>query len=318
MTTAFSNAKRILEQRRLHAEHQRKILKNQIFDAYPPLKEVEEEIQKTSLSIVKNIFQDQSDSQILKDALETLVAKRKMLLSQYSLPENYLDTVYQCTVCLDKGVLEDGTHCSCFLTELRKERSVTSGLEPFMNTSGFDHFDLSRFSSSPYGEEPKSAKENMQSILQQCKDYLSRLEQEKKGLLFLGGTGTGKSFLLQSLGKALISKDKDVLYLSAFELVDTLHEFRFSRNHDAESFSPFRNCDILIIDDLGAEIVSEYSKSELLNLLDYRINHNRKVFLSSNLSLSEIGGQYGSRFTSRLLNQFYIYKCLGQDLRTEL
>jgi len=319
MSTAFSNTKRKFERKRLSAEHKKKLLKKQIYSKYPELEKIENELQTNAIKLAKNMFLDKESRNLhAQDAFDTLLAKRKMLLNEYNLNEHYLDSVYDCTICNDKGILDNGSLCKCFLYDLQIERAKHSGLEPFLENDCFDNFNLNLFSKEPYSNENKSSYDNMKELLSICTKYTNNFRNENKGMLLLGNTGTGKSFLLHSIGRALIENNTEVLYYSAFDLVDQISQFRFSRNHDESSMLPFKNTSALIIDDLGAEIISDYSKAELLNLLDYRMNHNKNTLFSSNLSLSEISNQYGSRFTSRLLKHFYIYKCLGADLRTKL
>lgn len=58
--------------------------------------------------------------------------------------------------------------------------------------------------------------------------------------------------------------------------------------------------DGLVIDDVGAERVSEWSSSAVYNLISQRINRRRAMVVTSNLSLDEIGRRIDPRLASRL------------------
>lgn len=315
MDTAFSNVKRRFDHNSFLAAQKKSALKNKIFEQYPDLAQVEKAIQKSGFALTKNVISGHGDKKILQDEFDTLLAKRKMLLSKYHLQEDYLNQVYACPHCKDTGFLEEGMPCRCFQKALQKERMALSGLSL---SAPEPPFDLQVFSKEIYEDEPLCAFENMSTILADLKNYLKHLDTTDKGILLLGHTGTGKSFLLRHLGRSLVDSGKEVYYLSAFSLLDRLSEKRFQKNQGSAFDFSLKDAEILIIDDLGTEIVSDYSRAEFLNLLDYRINRGLKTFLASNLSLSDIEDTYQSRFTSRLLRYFLLYKCLGRDLRTQI
>ena len=58
--------------------------------------------------------------------------------------------------------------------------------------------------------------------------------------------------------------------------------------------------DFLIIDDLGAERLTEWSFSEFYLLLDQRINRCKQTIITTNLNMEEIHQTFGPRVTSRL------------------
>ena len=50
-----------------------------------------------------------------------------------------------------------------------------------------------------------------------------------------------------------------------------------------------KKCDILLIDDLGAETVTSWSRDEVLGtILQYRMENNLSIFITSNLTIEEL------------------------------
>ena len=77
----------------------------------------------------------------------------------------------------------------------------------------------------------------------------------------------------------------------------------------------YLECDLLIIDDLGTEIVTNNTVSYLYNIINTRINKKLPIIISTNLSAKEIKGMYHERITSRLFGEFNIVKFEGSDVR---
>ena len=56
-----------------------------------------------------------------------------------------------------------------------------------------------------------------------------------------------------------------------------------------ETFESVKTCDILLLDDIGAETVTNWSRDEILgSLLQYRMEHNLTTFFTSNLNIEEL------------------------------
>ena len=75
------------------------------------------------------------------------------------------------------------------------------------------------------------------------------------------------------------------------------------------------DCDLLIIDDLGTEIITNNTVSYLYNIINTRINKKLPIIISTNLNAKEIKSLYHERITSRLFGEFTIIKFEGSDVR---
>ena len=90
-------------------------------------------------------------------------------------------------------------------------------------------------------------------------------------------------------------------------------ENRFS--DEAPASYKYLDCDLLIIDDLGSEIVSSFSVSCLYNIINTRLNKNLPIIASTNFSSKELRQKYHDRITSRLFGEFNIKMFQGKDIR---
>ena len=78
------------------------------------------------------------------------------------------------------------------------------------------------------------------------------------------------------------------------------------------------SCDLLIIDDLGTEVLSKMNNAALFDIFDDRISNGKKMIINTNLDIKEIGNKYSTRFTSRIMENFIVCKFFGEDIRYKL
>ncbi len=222
-----------------------------------------------------------------------------------------LEPHFQCKLCRDTGMAADGM-CECFRRELIAENFRQSNLDQALKDQSFERFDLALYSDIAEGGM-LSPRENMQRILQVCKDFTARFGDQYKSLLFVGATGLGKTFLSTCIASALLAQGKSVIYISAPELARRMESARFK---DEEGhLLQFVEADMLIIDDLGTEARTPYTVGTLTDLMDQRIRLNKPMLFSTNLNLEGLQKAYDERIVSRMLGHFTYCYFYGEDLR---
>jgi DNA replication protein DnaC len=189
-----------------------------------------------------------------------------------------------------------------------------------MPDATFDNFKLNYYSDKSEDESKAaySPRQNARLVLKVCKDFCINFEQVSYNLLFSGNTGVGKTFFSSAIAHKLIDSGYDVVYETAGTIFSLLEDIRFNRANDDESrhrADRLLECDLLIIDDLGAEFITQFVVSALFNLINSRILYNKKMIISTNYSKDDIENVYGSRILSRLLGDFKILTLFGQDIR---
>ena len=137
--------------------------------------------------------------------------------------------------------------------------------------------------------------------------------------LLLGGTGLGKTHLSTSLAKTVIERGYDVVYTTVINMLDDFERKRFSsQNADTEHLTDrYFECDLLIIDDLGCELSTQFTVSSLYNLINTRLNEGSSTVLNTNLSPDELQKRYDNRITSRILGNFSPLLFRGEDIRLQ-
>lgn len=293
--------------------------KKEIEKLHPEISNIDNEIQKLSLKMSLSILRSSKADETLaayKDKITNLRAKKCELLVSKGYPQDYLTLHYRCNKCKDTGFIGQ-KKCSCYKDKLIEIYYKDSHLEDILKEKNFDEFNLNLFSTHKIGEEKFSPRKNMENILSYTvKDYLPNFKNTNTNLLFYGDPGSGKSFLSYCIAKELLDSGNLVIYKTADELISDLKDIKFNNNYKLEEF--LINCDLLIIDDLGAEQKNEFALTELFNLLNKKLLKNKKMLISTNLSLPTIYQIYSERFSSRLLGEFKLFKFYSEDIRIAL
>lgn len=149
-----------------------------------------------------------------------------------------------------------------------------------------------------------------------------------KGLLLMGGTGTGKTLLLKILHK-YCNIDDVCYYVNGlkrgfwFDLVDSgriVSDFEI-HGHGTTKLQEYNTTNCLAIDDLGKErheIVFFGNRINILReILNYRHSARMLTHITTNLPLSKISEIYGHEIESRLFEMCNIYELAGPDRRKQ-
>ncbi|EHI96934.1 DNA replication protein DnaC [Clostridium sp. DL-VIII] len=293
-----------------------KIRKEEISEKYPEIIELDNKIQKLSLQMAVSILKSTDGEKAVDDYKESItdlrIKKCEMLVERGYDPE-YLNLHYHCNKCKDTGFIGN-VKCSCYKQKLIKLYYKNSELESTISYNNFDNFDLNLFSSHKLGEEKFSPRKNMENNLDYIlKDYLPNFSKTSTNLLFYGNPGSGKTYLSYCIAKAVLDMGYLVIYKTSDELIKNLRDIRF--NNDSSLESLILECDLLIIDDLGAEYLNEFSVTELFTVINKRILTKKKMLISTNLTLPGITKQYSERIASRLIGEFRLCKFYSEDIR---
>ena len=270
---------------------------------------------KVSLIAIRKSTTKEADIAALKENVENLRTQKYETLVGYGYPTDYLNIHYNCKKCKDTGYIEV-KKCSCYQTHLVNMYYKKSDISKLLLNNNFSNFNLEHFRSANEGERI-SPKENMQMIVSNIQEnYLDSFNSHERNLLFTGTSGTGKSFLSHCIAKNLLDKGYLVVYRTADELLSDLKEIKFKNNYEIEEL--ILNCDLLIIDDLGTEQITDFSISELFTFLNKKILKQKKMLVSTNLSPEEIKLNYDERIYSRLMGNFTTLRFIGDDIRIEM
>src|SRR5690606_27907594 len=112
-------------------------------------------------------------------------------------------------------------------------------------------------------------------------------------------------FLACAIANYVLSKGKPVLFTVVPDLLDQI-KATYDRSPLVDSdelaiLEGARTVDLLILDDLGAHNYTQWTVNKIYSILNYRVNHQLPVVITTNLSLDELDIYLGERTTSRIL-----------------
>lgn len=309
---------KIYDNIRAHQQDALNLRKIEIKKTIPEVSSIEQQIGNLCIKVSLTAFQDTEKREEylydLKKTIQDLRVKKSELLVANGYPLDYLELHYNCNKCKDTGFVGN-EKCICYRNKLNKIYYKNSDLFNVCEMHNFNNFDINFYSNKKAGPEKYSSRENMEIILSTCLTFVNNFKSSTENLLFYGNPGTGKTFLSHCIAKDLIDKGYFVIYKTSEELIKNLRTIKFNNDYDLEEH--LINCDLLIIDDLGTELSSEFSKSELFNLLNSKLLKEKKMLVSTNYSLDELSSIYSERITSRLFGNFTLCKFYGKDIRLQ-
>lgn len=128
-------------------------------------------------------------------------------------------------------------------------------------------------------------------IIKWLKNFLDTYQPRRgmKGLYLTGNFGCGKTYLISATLNELAKKDHKIAIIYYPELLRSLKEsFGDSETYN-EKFKLLKNVELLLIDDIGAETMTEWSRDEVLgNILQHRMQEGLTTFFTSNLTLKDL------------------------------
>lgn len=311
----FNAIMRIYSDRQLE---DKRALEDRQADAYrcfPRLREIAQEI--ASLSVRKaraRLGVEGAEDFDYPAALSELEEERESLLSMGGYPKDYLSMQYHCPICRDTGFVH-GEKCVCFRREELAYLYSGSNDREILELENFDHFREDYYSDLRIGDEP-SPRENARMARASAEQFVARFGREFSNLFIYGEAGTGKTFLSHCIARELIKDGRNVLYLTATGLFDTMAKERFSHSDTSEAHTDqILSADLLIIDDLGTELLNSFVSSQLFYCVNERSLRKKPTVISSNLGLQELQERYSERTSSRIFSSYQLIRLSGDDIR---
>ena len=287
------------------------------YERVPRLKEIDLMLRRSMALAAQAAFSSGADAvsamEKVKQANLALQEERRQLAQQY-FEEGFLDDSPICHLCGGSGYV-GSTMCECLQELCRQEQKKELSLLAAGNER-FENFRLEYYSDRydpQYGASPRAIMERNLSI---CRKYAAGFGSGSGNLLFVGGTGLGKTFLSASIARMVADRGYSVAYESAHHLFSKLEKNRFNPDEESrEQVAKLTECDLLIIDDLGTELPGNFVTAALYNLVNDRLLSGRAMIISTNLNIEESARRYSPQIASRLQGSFKRLTFVGEDIR---
>jgi len=237
-------------------------------------------------------------------------AERKNLLISLGLPSDYLDPIYTCPKCQDRGEIgEPSKLCSC---ALKKQQELLLSASCINDRETFGNFNEAIYPSS----EQKKQGLGMKRF---CERYVAALPHpEKPNLLIVGQSGLGKSYFGNAIGYAAIEAGVRTFKSTAYQCIQDILSGIDARE---DAVAPYVSAVLLILDDLGTEaMVPNVTIETIFRILNERAAAMLPTVLISNLDREGLFERYGERVASRIIDGALtsIVLLRGENLRTRI
>lgn len=313
-------ARERLEQAKAERDRENDAHRVDAYARYPRLAEIDRELRLTMTQLMATALRQGEDptqavAQIREKNL-ALQREREWILEAGEFEDGYLDETPVCAKCSGSGYV-GSQMCSCLRELCRQEqkKELTSLLG-----SGRETFDSFRLDVYPDTYDPKlgtSPRQLMKSNYNICRKYAQSFGAGSGSLLFSGATGLGKTFLSACIARQVADRGCSVVYDTAIRLFSDFEAEKFgaSQEENRGRSRKYLECDLLIIDDLGTEMTTQFTISALYHLLNTRMMENRATIISTNLADNEIENRYNPQIASRIIGTFRLVQFVGEDIR---
>ena len=286
--------------------------KEALYPMIPGLLEIDKKLAATAPKVLSAAISGKNVDEQIKDLQKENAALRKKrgeLLLAAGYPADYTDIVYECSACGDTGFVGVNM-CSCMRRAIAQAMLEDSGLGKLALAQSFDTFSLSYYKE---GRERASMEHNLRTLQNFAKNFD---EKTQDSFLLVGSTGLGKTHLSTATAVAIIEKGYEVVYKTIQSMLDDFEREQFGRG-SYEDIRMYYEADLLIVDDLGAEMSTQFTVSCIYNVVNMRINNGKPTIISTNLTQSELRERYADRITGRLFGEYKPLLFGGVDIRRQ-
>lgn len=160
------------------------------------------------------------------------------------------------------------------------------------------------------------------TALQACRNYVDNwpptpVGDYPIGLLISGSTGCGKTHLAAAIANELMQREVSVVFQSVPELLIRIRSTygRESTETEAQLLDALVGCDLLVLDDLGTERVTQWTESTVYTIIDQRYRFERPLIATTNLTPKQLETAVGTRTMDRLVEICRIVLMKGRSYR---
>ena len=310
-------ARQRLESEKADRESRYRQRLGQAYAQVPRIKQIDLQLRQTMTLAAQAAFLKGEDAAVameqVKEANLSLQQERQALVQQHFAP-GWLEEAPVCDRCGGSGYV-GSTMCTCLREYCRQEQEKLIA----RLTTGQERFSAFRLDYYPeevdarYGVSPRRL---MERNLKICTDYADTFGEKSGNLLFVGGTGLGKTFLSACIAVEVARKGFSVAYETAPRLFAQLGKNQFEGDEQTRTeTAQYTGCDLLILDDLGTEMTNQFVIAALYALVNDRLLSGKSTIISTNLNVEEIAQRYSPQIASRLRGCYRGLTFVGQDIR---
>ncbi len=262
------------------------------------------EIQSVDLTALEHSFQDACANKDFKEYIDGLNINDKVLMKYTSNLEDAFQEYENCRKCKSLKECKNKVEGYCYTPNEKKE-IITFSYEAcekkekeIKENAYKENLELFEISQDIKNASLKNIYKDDKSripIIKYFKEFVDHYHdgEKPKGMYLHGSFGSGKTYLIAALFNELAKKGiKSILiYYPEFlrKLKSSFQTYSNEQSNYDEQFEEIKKIPLLLLDDIGAENCSNWSRDEVLGtILQYRMENHLPTFFTSNLTLEEL------------------------------
>ena len=311
----YKEALQTLTDRRTNANQQAAALKERMQRYVPRVSEIEREMAQASSQVIRAVLDGGDVEQTVEQIKQRNLALQDELASLLATAgetQRDFEPHFFCPHCQDTGYTDRGM-CDCYRELLQDIACQRLCRDSAMQPTSFEEMSLDYYPDA-VGENGRSPREQMEGILRYCRQYADAFSTDSPNLILRGPTGTGKTHCSLAIARQAAQQGYHVVYGPVQRLLHQVEREHFGKE-DGDSEELLCRCDLLILDDLGAEFTGPFYIASLYNILNARLLAGLPTLISTNLNIQQIKDRYGDAIASRIMGSFQPLVFCGKDIR---
>lgn len=216
----------------------------------------------------------------------------------------------------DREGIAAAERCNCALADRVHKLEERANIPPLYRKASFDNF--STLPDNPITNRILSTA--VTTARGYVREYLPN--STRHGLVFIGEPGTGKTHLAVAVMRSLIAKfGCEAVFLDYQQLLEKTRQSYDpgSTTGDKDAYQIALNCDVLLLDDLGAHRFSDWVEDTVTQIITHRCNNAKPTIATTNLRDPEAGdGPLPSGAAGDLMSRYYLSERIGTRARSRL
>lgn len=261
------------------------------------------------IKLLENILKDTVENKFLNDNDEDYTKDGIIYCSKCNNPK---ETILE----IDGEKIKTRVMCECEREEYIKNKREAEEKERKIIINDFKNENIKPFKKMKFENAIECKEKN--KAMKYCENFETMIKN-KIGIMFYGNTGTGKTFLAGCIANYLIEKGYKVTMLNVLDALEYVQD-NFDKSGKKEMFmDKLRTFDLVIIDDFGMELNSEFELKNISKIINTRYEYSLPLIITTNFNIQEMQNSnlkiQQKRIFSRLLEMTYPILVSKSDIR---
>lgn len=263
------------------------------------MKDVSATVGKLDITALKRSFMDACSDKDFKDYIDKLDIHYDILMKYTSSLEDCFLECRNCKNCrglehcknkvkgyrlspIENGKLVDFSYVIC--------EKMKKNIDDFNYQKNLELFEMPKQIKDASFKDLYKDDNKRLPIIKYFKEFIDKYpDDDSKGIYLTGSFGAGKTYLIAALFNEMAKKDIKSILVYYPEFLRSLKTSFQNNTEFKDKFNSIKKVPLLLLDDIGAENCTVWSRDEILGpILQYRMENFLPTFFTSNLTLEEL------------------------------